>query len=540
MEINIEYKDKYLKYKQKYLNLQKQIQQNGGMEAAAAAPNDICLVVGTDHPEELDDIMSLPIYEKLLNDGNITELKLLVNSKISSLPAFEKAFGKGFADNGVLEVDGKFKIYDYERAVKDFLISSCATCILAIQGPITKPKYESKKLGYVDLLGKEPDHLFIQGIDFNVKNSHPTITAEVQSFIDSGKLFVNTTGGPTGTTGVHFDILDEQTHAAFTKLYNGEIYAAAINFWGPKVCSTSLPIQNIPAPLPFLRSWWQTSVSYPPAKPDGSNDINQPQANHTTNTNITATESMLEVLCAESIEVHGPEIMGPLKLTSTCNNNARTVQEFRRFAIEKGISEELYESMIKFGNVMVSNYVEKFKEPTYEVNGLDWTISCYKAASLIVSRVAINKIYIGLTSGMPTAPPVEVFIQPTLVEMPAILEHFTANPKDLPYLDPARNMVVDKQKIVEHNIDALQEIIKVGTDLSGFNHVGDAGLALIISDALYLLQEGKSLNTAMATMKQKVESDYYRTPEAGKRMMDILAEKNKPAAGGFRPKLTHY
>ena len=29
MEINVEYKDKYLKYKEKYLNLQNQLEQNG-------------------------------------------------------------------------------------------------------------------------------------------------------------------------------------------------------------------------------------------------------------------------------------------------------------------------------------------------------------------------------------------------------------------------------------------------------------------------------------------------------------------------------
>ena len=34
MEINLEYKDKYLKYKNKYLALQKQLQQRGGMQAA--------------------------------------------------------------------------------------------------------------------------------------------------------------------------------------------------------------------------------------------------------------------------------------------------------------------------------------------------------------------------------------------------------------------------------------------------------------------------------------------------------------------------
>ena len=550
MEINVEYKDRYLKYKNKYLQLQRQIQQNGGRMIGGdglAREIAICLVVATDHPEELDDILSFNIYQQLLRDGLIDELKFLVNIKIkmnnyyNSIDAFQNMFPgeeKKFV-NGVLTVSKYFKIYDYEKVKANALAPAAQSALfLAIQGPITKPKFNAKMEGsqtYTQLMGQHPDYMIVQGMNFNVTNgSAPQISKEVTNvpFID--KLVATTTGGPNGTTGVHLGKFDTpRLWSGFSNGYNGEIKKAAINFWAPKVLSTSMPVQilaGFPTMTPkqfwavSTQPWWQTSVSYPPEAANGSGemDMNTSQSRQEHNTNMVAVEHILEQICG------GRKHMGGLNFTGMLDTNASSVKNFKIAVQGQGkiISDELYKEMIRVGSILVGAYINHYGEPNYAEGDINFVISAYRAASLLVARFAFNDIPLDITG--------KDHVETILANMPAKLLLITGDPEGanslatLPQLNTETNQIRDPHNLVVNNESKLISILKEGVDLSKFNHCGDAGLALMVTDSIPIIR-AKSLAEVRSEMETDI-STKYSDPEASARLMANISSLAQNAA----------
>ena len=330
MEINVQYKDKYLKYKNKYLNLQKQIQQNknlyGGTAAdaataaatadtvqqifieAAAENSKKYIVMEHDLWAECDDnvcmlmickaLSKTDLKDKLKNGDLVVKLVYNVNKNDKSDNTIS-ILKKQFPDLKNIFVDYKTITDNQVPESHSYYVFHCGKQDLR-KGKEPGPKDSYLRYFVNGTAMRKPNFLFIQGKAFNVERSIDQVRKDINSFmIDDRIKFINPVSGPNSNIGFRWSYNPEVVNILEQ---NTDILASCKDFWF-KVLQKSFSSDH--------PSCLQTVFAYP----DLLNEAGNPDWDSSdANWGMTSNQLMVELL--------GESIGLPPILTAVWQNRA--------------------------------------------------------------------------------------------------------------------------------------------------------------------------------------------------------------------------